>query len=136
TLAIPDRAPLFEDYVAGRFEKCTDVMMAKEVLTFIEGLEGITSIVKSDHVLNLFGDLEGTLPRDKERMLAILRAFLAMEPERRCLYQVGRRLGIFFGLDDMSDPHRMVNAEKAYGELGITSDNVDEIIDQLTKRFI
>lgn len=134
-LAIPNRVPLFEDYQAGRFEKCTDRMMVEEILTFIGKLDGITSVVKSDHVLNLFADLEGTLPRDKERMLAILRAFLAMAPERQRLYQVGRRLGIFSGLSDMKDPHRLANAERACQEL-VTPDNADEIVDELIKRFI
>jgi hypothetical protein len=135
-LAIPDRAPLSEDYKAGRFEKCTDIEVAEEVLTFIEKLEGITSVVKSDHILNLFGDLEGALPRDKARMTGILHAFLAMEPEHQRVYQVGRRLGLFAGLSDMRDPHRLANAEKACRELGVTPDNVDQITDQLAKRFI
>ena len=136
TLAIPDRAPLFEDHKAGRFEKCTDVTVAQEILTFIESLEGITSIVKSDHILNPFGSLEGTLPHDKERMVALVRAFLAMDPERQRLYMVGRRLGIFFCLRDMDDPQKLANAKNAYRELGITPDNVDKVMDQLTKRFI
>jgi len=136
TLAIPNRVPLFEDYQAGRFEKCTDAMVAEEILTFIEALDGITSVVKSDHVLNLFGDLEGTLPRDKERMLAIPRAFLELEPERQRLYQVGRRLGIFSRLSDMEDPRRLAGAERAYRQLGVTPDNVDEIVDELMQRFI
>ncbi|HEY72485.1 MAG: coproporphyrinogen III oxidase [Anaerolineaceae bacterium 4572_32.2] len=136
TLAIPNRAPLSEDYQAGRFEKCTDVMAAEEILTFIKALDGITSVVKSDHVLNLFGDLEGTLPHDKERMLAIPRAFLALEPKRQRLYQVGRRLGIFSSLSDMEDPHRLADAERAYRQLGVTPDNADEIVNELMKRFI
>jgi hypothetical protein len=111
-------------------------MVTEEVLTFIDKLEGITSVVKSDHILNLFGDLEGTLPHDKARMTGILRTFLAMEPERQRVYQVGRRLGVFFGLSDMGDPRRLANAEKACRELGVTPDNVDEITDQLMKRFI
>lgn len=136
TLAIPARTPLGEDYQAGRFEKCTDLVAAKEVLTFIEKLEGITSVVKSDHILNLFGDLEGSLPHDKERMLTILRTFLAMDPERQRLYQIGRRIGVFSGLSDMENPRRLANAERAYRELGVTPDNVDEIIDELMKRFV
>ncbi len=136
TLAIPERAPLADDYEAGRFEKCTDVEVAREVLTFIESLEGITSVVKSDHILNLFGDLQGTLPHDKERMAAILNAFLDMPPERQRLYQVGRRIGVLNCLDDMEHPQRLAAAERACRELGITPDNVDEAIDQLMKRFI
>jgi hypothetical protein len=135
-LAIPARAPLFEDYVAGRFEKCTDVMVIQEILTFIEKLDGITSIVKSDHILNPFADLEGALPHDKERMLTILHAFLAMPSDRQRLYLIGRRLGTFSCLDDMKDLHRLANAERAYHELGVTPDNIDKILNQLTTRFI
>jgi len=86
--------------------------------------------------LNLFGDLEGTLPHDKERMTAILRDFLAMDPERQRLYQVGRRLGLFSSLSDLEDPHRLANAERADRELGVTQDNVGEIMGQLMQRFI
>jgi len=136
TLAIPNSVELFDDWEAGGFEKCTDLMMAKEILLLIESLNGITSVLKSDHILNLFENVEGTLPRDKERMLEILRTFLAMEPERQCLYQVGRRLGFFSSLSDMESPHRLAKAEKTCQQLGITPDNVDEAIDELMKRFI
>ena len=136
TLAIPSRIPLFEEVQAGRFEKCTDLEVAKEILLFIENLYGITSVVKSDHILNLFGDLEGTLPDDKERMLAILRTFLAMDPERQRLYQIGRRIAVFSGLSDMENPRRLAKAERVYRELGVTADNVDEIIGELMKRFV
>ena len=98
--------------------------------------QGITSVVKSDHILNLFADLQGTLPHDKGRMTATLRAFLALDPERQRLYQIGRRLGLFVCLDDMEDPLRLANAQRAYRELGITADNAEEIIGQLMKRFI
>jgi hypothetical protein len=59
-----------------------------------------------------------------------------MEPERQCLYQVGRRLGFFSSLIDMESPHRLAKAEKTCKQLGITPDNADEVIDELMKRFI
>ena len=136
TLAIPNSVALYDDYETGRFEKCTDLMMAKEVLLFIESLNGITSIVKSDHILNLFQNLEGKLPEDKESMLDIIRRFLTMTPDRQCVYQVGRRLGFFSRLSDMENPRRLERAEKACRQFGITTENVDEVIDELMKRFI
>lgn len=136
TLAIPNTVTLYDDYEAGRFEKCTDLMMAKEVLLFIESLNGITSVLKSDHILNLFQNLEGKFPGDKENMLDILRRFLAMTPDRQCVYQVGRRLGYFSRLSDMDNPRRLERAEKACRQFGITPENVDEVIDELMKRFI
>ncbi|MGB7062511.1 MAG: radical SAM protein [Candidatus Zixiibacteriota bacterium] len=136
TLAIPNSTPLFEEWRLGRFEKCTEVEVVRELLVFIEKLDGISSVVKSDHILNLFQDLEGTLPQDKEHMMNILRTFLAMEPERQKLYQVGRRIGVFSGLCDMEKPSRMARAERACTELAITPENVDQVTSELMKRFI
>jgi len=136
TLAIPNIVALYDDYEAGRFEKCTDLMMAEEVLLFIESLNGITSVLKSDHILNLFQNLEGKFPEDKENMLDIVRRFLAMTPDRQCIYQVGRRLGYFSRLSDMDNPRRLERAQKSCRQFGITPENVDEVIDELMRRFI
>ncbi len=136
TLAIPEKIALYDEYKAGRFEKCTDVIMAKEILLFIENLNGINSIIKSDHILNLFEDVEGTLPLDKEKILNVLRTFLDMPQKNQITYQIGRRLGIFSRLSDMQNNQKLENAEKACTSLGITSDNVDKIVDELMQRFV
>lgn len=136
TLAIPDSVELFDDYRQGRFDKCTDIMMAAEIRLMIENLDGITSALKSDHILNLFESVEGAFPADKARMLAILDDFLNMEPQRQCIYQVGRRLGIFSSPADMDSPRRLAKAENFCRQLGITPENVEDIIEEMMKRFI
>ena len=136
TLALPPNVPLHDEYRAGRFERCTDVMIAEELLTFIEALDGITSAVKSDHILNLFVDLQGKLPHDRGRMVNILRTFLDLDPEHQRLFQVGRRLGIFNRLVDMETPTRMHEVQNACRELSVTPENVDEITDELMTRFV
>jgi radical SAM superfamily enzyme YgiQ (UPF0313 family) len=136
TLAIPNGLGLYEDYLNGNFEKCNDVMMATEILLFLEMLAGITSVIKSDHILNLFEEVEGVLPDDREYMTGVIQNFLSMDPKHKALYQVGRRLGIFSTLSDMDSPRRFARAEKTCRELNITPENVDEIIDELMKRFI
>ena len=136
TLAIPNGLGLYEDYLNGNFEKCSDVMMAKEILLFLEMLAGITSIIKSDHILNLFEEVQGVLPDDREYMTGVIQNFLSMDPKHKALYQVGRRLGIFSTLSDIDSPRRFARAEKTCRELNITPENVDEIIDELMKRFI
>ncbi len=136
TLAIPPHAPLFEDYKAGRFKKNSDSEIVEELILFIENLDGITSVIKSDHILNLFMDLQGKLPQDKELMLDLLRAYIAMAPEDQLLYQVGRRLGLLIRLGDLKNPHKRAEVEAACLRLGVTPDNVDEITDQLMIRFI
>ena len=136
TLAVPDRVPLYQDLMTGTFQKCSDVETARELLLFMEHLEGITSFIKSDHILNLFEDLEGRLPGDKERLLATLRAFLALDPERQCLYQVGRRFGLFRGLADMQDARRLSHAQRLAETLGASPENIDQIVDRQVDRFI
>ncbi|QTA87705.1 radical SAM protein [Desulfonema magnum] len=136
TLAIPRRAAMYEDYQAGRFEKCTDLMTAKEILLFLENLNGITSMIKSDHILNLFQDVEGKLPDDKADMINIVKTFLNMDPERQRVYQIGRRIGVFSGIRDMEDPARLRRAEKTCDELQITEENVDAVTDELMNRFV
>jgi radical SAM superfamily enzyme YgiQ (UPF0313 family) len=136
TLAIPKGAPLHDDHSAGRFDKCSDVMVTRELLTFIENLRGIRSVVRSDHILNLFADLEGTLPQDQEAMLEILRRFLDMEPDQQARYQLGKRLGILRSLRDMDDPYRKAWVEEHCRKLGVTPENVDEITDEMASRFV
>ena len=136
TLAIPNGVALFDQWQAGDFQKCTDLMMAREIRLMIANLEGITSVLKSDHILNLFENVEGTLPDDKPRMLAVLQSFLDLPPEDQARYQVGRRLGLFRGLEDMASPRRRDKVDRICAEMGITARNVDEAIDELMKRFI
>ncbi len=136
SLAIPQSVPLFEQWQAGTFDKCTDSEIVQELLTFLGHVDGIDSFVRSDHILNLFEDLEGKLPEDRERMTDVLRRFLAMPPDDQTTYQVGRRVGLFRGLDDLDDDAKRGQVEALRGRMAITPQNVDAAIDELMARFI
>jgi hypothetical protein len=136
TLAVPDSSDLATDVREGRFTKLNDVETAQELLLFLENLEGITSTLKSDHILNLFQEVEGVLPQDKSAMIAPIKKFLAMPPEKQMLYRVGRRTGIFSNLNDLNHPDLVRNAEAAGLGYGVTPDTVDEFTDKMIKQFI
>ena len=136
TLAIPDSSDLATDVREGRFTKLNDVETARELLLFLENLEGITSTLKSDHILNLFQEVEGVLPQDKSAMIAPIKKFLAMGPEKQMLYRVGRRTGIFSNLNDLNHPDLVRQAEAAGLGYGVTPDTVDEFTDKMIKQFI
>ena len=102
----------------------------------LENLEGITSTIKSDHILNLFEEIEGNLPDDKERMTSVISSFLALPLHEQMLYQVGRRTGIFRRLTDLNDPAKRAHAEATCRRFQVTPENVDEAIDELMKQFI
>lgn len=136
TLAIPPGTPLYEDYAAGRFDKATDMEMAQELLLFLESLSGITSAIKSDHILNLLPEVDGQLPQDQERLIGIVRAFLALDPELQFLYRVGRRTGILSGLADLSAVDLLSQVEAVCRRYGITPDTVDMVTGEMMRRFI
>lgn len=136
TLAVPDHLILAEDVAAGKFEKASDVENAQEIRLFLENLHGISSRVVSDHILNLFEDVGGKLPENRDAMTAEIRAFLALDPAEQVIYRVGRRAGLFRGLSDLADPRKRDRAMGLARELKVTPRNVDEVTDEMVKRFI
>lgn len=136
TLAIPEHTPLAEEVRAGRFRKCPDLLVAKEIVLFLDTLEGGCGSLASDHVLNLFPELEGRLPDDLPRMRALVRGFLDMEPEDRFVYQLGRRLGIMSRLSDVEHPGRKAEVLDAARRFGVFIENLDEVLDDIVRRFI
>jgi hypothetical protein len=136
TLAIPPGIPLYDDYAAGRFDKATDTEVAQELLLFLESLSGITSTIRSDHILNLLPEVDGQMPQDRERLIGIVRAYLALDPELQLLYRVGRRTGMMSGLADLEDVDRVFQVKAICRRYGITPDTVDTVIDDMMRRFI
>jgi hypothetical protein len=136
TLAIPPTIDLAGEVESGAFEKLGDRETAAELLLFLNTLSGITSHVKSDHILNLFEEVDGVLPRDKERMLSVVQTFLDLPAEEQVLYQVGRRTGLFRRLDDRHDPGLRRQAQEFVDHWQVTPANVDQVVDQLMQRFI
>jgi len=105
SLRVPDRVPLYQKLVDGSFTMQTDDMVAKEIQTFIRSLEGITSTVTSDHIMNLLEEVSGKLPDDKEAMLETIRKYLELSETDRLIYRLGRRGGTYRSTDDLArDP--------------------------------
>ncbi|BBO88438.1 radical SAM protein [Desulfosarcina ovata] len=136
SLAIPQGIPLAEDQRSGRFVKLGDTDTVREIRLFVATLDGITSMIASDHILNLFAEVEGRLPEAKAGILALLDRFLDLPDEEQCRFQVGRRMGLFTRLEDMQRPKRRAKVDAFCTHHGITADNVDHIIAQMMTRFI
>jgi hypothetical protein len=103
SLRVPDRIPLYEKLKAGTFTMQTDDMVAREIRLFIQTLEGIDSMVTSDHIMNLLEEVSGKLPEDKEKMLAVIEKYESLPDEERLIYRAGRRAGAFRSTDDLKD---------------------------------
>jgi radical SAM superfamily enzyme YgiQ (UPF0313 family) len=105
SLRVPEHIPLHEKLEDGSFSMQTDDMLAEEIKQFIETLEGITSTVTSDHIMNLLEEVSGDLPDDKEKMLGIIQAYQALSDGDRLIYRAGRRGGAYRSTADLKrDP--------------------------------
>lgn len=105
SLRVPDRVPLSVKLKKGEFKMQTDDMLAEEMKLFIQTLDGITSMVTSDHIMNLLEDLSGQLPDEKEKMLDVIRRYQELPDPERLIYRVGRRGGAYRSTDDLKrDP--------------------------------
>lgn len=136
TLALPASAPLTVEYEQGNFEKMGEVNTARELLLWLEELNGITSTIRSDHVLNLFPEVDGVLPHDKEKMMQPIRDFLALPPKEQMLFCIGRRTHRMARFSDLSDPVLREKTQKICSDFGATTTNFDAIIDSIMQRFI
>ncbi len=137
SLRIPERIPLYQLVAEGTFQPLTDDEMVEEIRLMIDHLEGITSTITSDHMMNLLEDLSGTLPQDKSRMLAGLDAYLHLPAEERLIYRFGRRGGAYRSLRDMKDLVLKRKIEKAIEEVRTTHPGgIEPFLEELVNQYI
>jgi len=101
SLRIPDRVPLSEKLKNGEFKMQSDDMLAEEIRLFVSSLNGITSRVSSDHIMNLLEEVNGKLPEDKGRMLDVISKYRGLTDSERMVYRLGRRGGAYRSTDDL-----------------------------------
>jgi hypothetical protein len=100
TTAVSPGSELDQLALAGEWEPMDDEQIVEELQVFLENLD-VSSELRSDHVLNLFAELEGRLPEDKPKLLSLLARFRAMDAVLRRAFIVARRGGMVSSLDEM-----------------------------------
>jgi radical SAM superfamily enzyme YgiQ (UPF0313 family) len=136
TLTINNRMPLYDEIEKGNFIRANDEEIAEEEKLLIEHLECHSNLV-SDHITNLLQEIEGRLPRDKERLLAIINRFQALPQEDRANFIAGRRIGIYTELDDLYDTHKHETVDQVISQLKQGGNEIDQqTIYALMERFI
>jgi len=92
---------LMEDIEAGRVTECTDKEKVLELKKMIENIEGADGYLYSDHIINLLDGVNGNMTADKEKMLSVIEAFEALNPQEQKRYQIVRRMCGMQGKADM-----------------------------------
>jgi biotin synthase-like enzyme len=139
SLRIADKVPLSEKLKNGEFKMQSDDMLAEEIRLFISSLNGITSRVSSDHIMNLLEEVEGKLPEDKGRMLDVISKYQRLSDSQRIIYRLGRRGGAYRSTDDLkSDTTLYQKIEGLIEELEEKGgrDGVENFITELADQYI
>ena len=139
SLRVPKRVPLYEKLKDGGFSMQTDDMIAREIKLFVETLEGITSTVTSDHIMNLLEEVSGKMPEDKDRMIRVIEKYQALSDIDRMAFRIGRRGGAYGSTDDLKrDPatrEKIVNLIRDM-ESGEGTDGLEKFIAGMVDRYI
>ena len=139
SLRVPARVLLYEKFRSGEFKMQTDDMISEELKLFISSLEGITSTVTSDHIMNLLEEVSGKLPEDKEKMLAVIGRYQALPDPERSIYRIGRRGGAYRSTDDLArDPITYEKLKNLVREVESRSgpEGVEKMITEMVDQYI
>lgn len=137
SLRVPDRVPLYSLVADGSFVPLTDDETAEELHLLVDHLEGISSTVTSDHIMNLLEDVSGTLPQDKGKLLAAIDAYRFLSPEEKLIYRFGRRGGAYRSVKDMKDLVLRNKIERAVEEIKTTHpEGIDSFLKELVDQTV
>ena len=139
SLRVPDRVPLHAKLEDASFSLQTDDMLAEEIGLFIKTLEGITSTVTSDHIMNLLEDVSGKFPDDKDKMLAVVQSYQDLSETDRLIYRAGRRGGAYRSVEDLKrDPATYQKIKNLIQEVEQAEgpDGVEHMISGMADRYI
>jgi len=117
TLKVLRDMPLYEKVESGDFVILHEEEILVEEKYLIERLEGISSTIKSDHILNLLEEVDGKLPEDKDRILAVIDDYFSLNEEQRLVYRFGRRAGLYRGINDLQDELSYFRIKKKIKEI-------------------
>lgn len=136
TLRVPERIELHKDLVAGDFVKRSDDETVEEIRLFVATLDGITSTITSDHIMNLIETVGGKLPEDKPKMLAILDKYLALPDHERLLYRMCRRMGRCREPQDIDRLGLRKDLEANLARIEASGQNADDLLNELADSMV
>lgn len=131
SMALSKKLDLYADYQAGIFTRTNDIDDVREIRTFIEHLHGITSVVESDHILNILLELRGKLPEDKDRLLRTIDDFLSLPEDQQMVFRLGRRLGVMGSLSDLGSELRVTRVKEVMSTYRVDHTNIDAVSNDL-----
>lgn len=132
TVPLPG-TPLYDLYKQKKWTPLSEDGKVREIRLFVESLEGVTSTVASDHIMNLLEDVGGRLPEARRHILDTIDRYLGMSDDERESFIIARRLGYARGLSDYR-PDERVEAVKR--ELKLQFESIDQAVLEIAKNYL
>ncbi len=137
TLKVLKTMALYRKIEEGEFVLQNDDEVVSEERLLIKSLNGIGSTFASDHILNLLEEVEGKLPEEKGKMLAVIDRYLALPKEERDRFRLGRRAGLYRSLNDLSDPEIRIQVDQILARIDAEGrESLEQVISGLMESFI
>lgn len=109
----------------GSFTLQSEEEIVIEQKMFLQQLQAMDSYYVNEHIINLLLEVRGNLRTEKQEMLSAIDRFLSLSPDEKLLFTIGRRLNIFFLLDDLKKPELHKKAEESLKNILGKSPDVD-----------
>lgn len=97
----------------GSFTLQSEEEIVIEQKRFLQQLNEMDSYYVNEHIINLLLEVRGNLMTEKGKMLEDIDRFLNLPTDEKLLFAVGRRLNIFFLLNDLNNQELHKKAEES-----------------------
>lgn len=101
TAVIKEDAELWQDYLNGSFQLCSENEKLAEIRLLIENATNCTGMLASDHIINLLQEIQGRLDADRLDMLSVIDAYFALPESEQKIFQLARRSGMATRPEDL-----------------------------------
>ena len=102
TAVVKEGTELWQDYLDGKFELCSENEKLTEIKLLIENVKDCTSILVSDHTINLLQEVQGRIDLDREAMLSSIEEYFGLPEYLQKVFQLARRSGMVTSPDDLN----------------------------------
>lgn len=137
SLVVPPRGPLADLEREGRFIALGEAEVVAEIRDLLAALEGVHTTLISDHDLNLLPELEGVLPGDLPRLLAVCDTLLGWPRVDQNRFVLGRRTGQLGQIADLDEPGVRDQIDTVAARIGVDlAEPIDSWIQEIRRQMV
>ena len=92
TFMMKEGSPLYDMNNKGLFHNCTEDEKVLELRSFVDQLDGCSSYIISDHIINLLPAVEGYIDKNRKDILKYMDEYFALPELEKKRFQLARRL--------------------------------------------